>query len=59
METCLDGDEYLLSSLDVKLKHEDITKWSVYKENEALSNLINATKKKNLSNIYLAIVIKL
>ena len=53
------GDEYLLSSLDLKLKDEDITKWTDYKEIEALSNLINTTKKKNLSNIDLTMVVKL
>ena len=31
-----------LSSLDLKLKDEDITKWTDYKEIEALSNLIKA-----------------
>ena len=53
------GDEYLLSSLDLKLKNEDTTKWTDYKEIEALSNLINSTKKKNLSNIDLTMVVKL
>ena len=52
------GDEYLLSSLDLKLKDEDITNWTDYKKIEALSNLINATKK-NLSNIDLTMVVKL
>ena len=46
-------------SLDLKLKDEDITKWTDYKEIEALSNLINVTKKKNLSNVDLAMVVKL
>ena len=45
------GDEYLSSNLNLKLKDEDRTKWTDYKEIEALSNLINVTKKKNLSNI--------
>ena len=45
------GDEYLLSSLDLKLKDKDMTKWTEYKRIEALSNLINATKTKNLPNI--------
>ena len=58
-EKFISGDEYLLSSLDLKLKDEDITKWTDYKEIEALSNLINATKKKNLSNIDLTMVVKL
>ena len=43
------GDEYFLSSLNLKFKDEDITKWTDYKEIETLSNLINATtitKKK-------------
>ena len=50
-EKFISGDEYLLSSLDLKLKDEDITKWTDYKETEALSNLFNTTKKKKLSNI--------
>ena len=58
-EKFIGGHEYLLSSLDLKLKDEDITKWTDYKEIEALLNLINATKKKNLSNIDLTIVVKL
>ena len=45
------GDEYHLSSLDLKLKDKDMTKWTEYKRIEALSNLINATKTKNLPNI--------
>ena len=53
-ETIIGGDEYLLSNLDLKLKDEDITKWT-----EALSNLINAIKKKKLSNIDLTMVVKL
>ena len=58
-EKFIGGDEYLLSSLNLKLKDEDIIKWTDYKEIEALSNLINATKKKNLSNIDLTMVVKL
>ena len=58
-EKFIGGHEYLLSSLDLKLKDEDITKWTDYKEIEALLNLINATKKKNLSNIDLTMVVKL
>ena len=58
-EKIIGGDEYLLSSLDLKLKDEDITKWTEYKEIETLSNLINATKNKNLSNIDLATVVEL
>ena len=58
-EKFIGGDEYLLSSLDLKLKDEDITKWTDYKEIEALSNFINSTKKKNLSNIDLTMVVKL
>ena len=57
-EKCVGGDEYLLSSLDLKLKDEDITKCTDYKKIEALSNLFNATKKKNLSNIDLMMVVK-
>ena len=45
--------------MDVKLKDEDITKWTNYKEIKALLNLINAAKKKNLSNIDLTMVVKL
>ena len=45
-EKFIGGNEYLLSSLDLKLKYEDITKWTDYKDIEALSNLINVTKKK-------------
>ena len=51
--------EYLLWRLDLKLKDEDITKWTDYKETEALSNSIKATKKKNLSNIDLTMLVKL
>ena len=57
-EKFIGGDEYLLSSLDLKLKDEDIAKWIDYKI-EALSNLINLKKKKNLSNIELTMVVKL
>ena len=46
-EKFIGGDEYLLLSLDLKLKDEDTTKWRDYKIIEALSNLINTTKKKN------------
>ena len=48
-----------MSSLDLKLKDEDIRKWDDHKKIETLSNLINATKKKNLSNIDLTMVVKL
>ena len=58
-EKFVDGNEYFLSSLDLKLKDEDITKWTDYKEIEALLNLINTTKKKNLSNTDLTMVVKL
>ena len=58
-EKFIGRDEYLLSSLDLKLKDEDITKWTDYRKIEALSNLINATKKKNLSNIDPTMVVKL
>ena len=58
-EKFIGGDEYLLSSLDLKLKDEGIRKWTDYKEIEALLNLINATKKKNLSNIDLTMVVEL
>ena len=36
----------LISSLDLKLKDEDITKWPDNNKIEALSKLINKTKKK-------------
>ena len=58
-EKFIGGNEYLSSRLDLKLKDKDITKWTDYKETEALSNLINATKKKHLSNIDLTMVLKL
>ena len=58
-EKFIGGNEYLLSTLDLKLKGEDITKWTDYKKIEALSNLINTTKKKKLSNIDLIMVVKL
>ena len=51
-ETFVDGNEYLLSSLQLKLKEDDITKWEDYKKTQELSNLINHIKK-NLSNINL------
>ena len=31
-EKFIGGDEYLLSSLDLKLKNEDVIKWTYYKE---------------------------
>ena len=58
-EKFIGGDEYLLLSLDLKLKDEDITKWTDYQKIEALSNLINVIKKKNLSNIDFVMVVKL
>ena len=58
-EKFIGGNEYLLSSLDLKLKYEDITKWTDYKDIEALPNLINVTKKKNLLNIDLRMLVKL
>ena len=58
-EKFVDGNEHFLSSLDLKLKDEDITKWTDYKEIEALLNLINTAKKKNLSNTDLTMVVKL
>ena len=57
-EKFIGEDEYLLLSLDLKLKDENITKWTDYQKIEALSNLINATKKKNLSNVHLMMVVK-
>ena len=43
--------DHVLSSLDLKLKDEDITKWIDCKEIEVLWNLTNTTKKINLSNM--------
>ena len=50
-ETFVGGNEYLLSSLELKLKEDDIMKWEDYKKIYELSNLINDIKKKTLSNI--------
>ena len=47
-ENFIGGDEYLLSNLDLKLKNEHITKWADHKEIEALSNLIDPTKKRKI-----------
>ena len=58
-EKFIGGDGYLLWSLDLKLKDEDIKKWTEYQKIEAWSNLIDTTKKKNLSNIDLTMVVKL
>ena len=58
-EKLIGGNEYLSSRLDLKLKVEDITKWTDCKKIETLSNLINAIKKKNLSNTDLTMVVKL
>ena len=58
-EKFIGGDEYILSSLDLKVKDENIIKWTDYKKIEVLSNLVNAKKKKNLSNIDLTMVVKL
>ena len=58
-EKFIGGDEYLLSSLGIKLKDEDITKWTDYQKFETLSNFINTTEKKYLSNIDLTMVVKL
>ena len=44
-ETFVDGNEYLLSSLELKLKEDDITKWEDHKKTQELSNLINHIKK--------------
>ena len=40
------GNQYLISSLDLKIKDENITKWSDYYKTETLSKLINETKKE-------------
>ena len=45
-EKFIGRDEYVSSSLNLKLKYENIAKWTDYKEIETLSNLINATKEK-------------
>ena len=45
-KTFVSGNEYLLSSLELKLKEGDITKWEDYEKNLELSNLINDIKKK-------------
>ena len=58
-EKFIGEDEYLLLSLDLKLKDGNITKWTDYQKIEALSNLINVIKKKNLSNIDFVMVVKL
>ena len=58
-EKFIGGDEYLLSSLGIKLKDEEITKWTDYQKFETLSNFINTTEKKYLSNIDLTMLVKL
>ena len=50
-ETFAGGNEYLLCSLEIKLKEDDVTKWEDYKKILELSNLIYGIKRKNLSNI--------
>ena len=52
-ETFVGGNEYLLSSLELKLKEDDITKWEDCKKMHELSTLINDIKNQNLSNINL------
>ena len=49
-ETFVGGNEYLLSSLELKLKEDDITIWEDYKKNQELSNLINHIKKKFINH---------
>ena len=39
-KTFVSGNEYLLSSFELKVKEEDITKWEDYEKNRELSNLI-------------------
>ena len=56
-EKFIGGNEYLLSSVDLKLKDEDKMKWTDYKEIETLSGLINR-KKKNFSKKDLTMVVK-
>ena len=51
MEKFTDRNKYLISSLDLKLKDEDITKWPDNNKIEALSKLINKTKKKKKKKI--------
>ena len=44
------SERYLPSSLELNLKSEDITKWLNYETIKTLSDLINATKKKNITH---------
>ena len=44
-EKFIDGDEYLLSNLELKLKADGITKFKDYNRIKALSGLIKKTKK--------------
>ena len=44
-ENFFDGDKYLLSNLERKLKADDITKLKDFSKIKALSGLINKTKK--------------
>ena len=44
------SERYLPSSLELNLKSEDITKCLNYETIKTLSDLINATKKKNITH---------
>ena len=57
-EKFIDGNKYLLSSLELEPKADKITKSKDYNKIKASSDLINETKK-NLSNIDLTIVVKI
>ena len=51
-EKFIDGDEYLLLNLELKLKADDITKFKDYNRIKALSGLIKKTKKPSQTLIY-------
>ena len=46
-EEFISGEKYLLPSLERRLKDKDITKWPDYEKINILSEMIDATKKKN------------
>ena len=46
-EKFISGESYLLPSLDLWLKREDMTKQPEYDKIKALSDLINMARKKN------------
>ena len=57
-ETFIGDERYLLSSLDLNFKSKAITNWPDCDKIKALSDLINATKKKELSHIDLTSIVK-